>query len=86
MPHVIVKLYPGRDEETLNKLANEIMKDVVSIAGCEEKFVSVAVEEVDPSDWPEKVYKPDIMGKEKTLIIRPGYILLMKNILERSLV
>ena len=73
MPHVIVKLYPGRDEETLNKLANKIMKDVVSIAGCEEKVVSVAIEEVDPSDWPEKVYRPDIMGKGETLIIKPGY-------------
>jgi len=73
MPHVIVKLYPGRDEETLNRLAKEIMKDVVSIAACEEKVVSVAIEEVDPSDWPEKVYKPDIMEKEKTLIIKPGY-------------
>ena len=73
MPHVIVKLYPGRDRETLNKLANEIMKDVVAIAGCEEKVVSVAIEEVDPADWPETVYKTDIMGKEETLIIKPGY-------------
>jgi len=73
MPHVIVKLYPGRDQETLEKLANAIMKDVVSIAGCEEKVVSVAIEEVDPSDWPEKVYRPDIMGKGEILIIKPGY-------------
>lgn len=36
MPHVVIKLYPGRDQKILNKLANEIMKDVVSIAGCEE--------------------------------------------------
>ena len=48
------------------------MKNVVSIAGCEEKVVSVAVEEVDPSDWPETVYRPDIIEKEETLIIKPG--------------
>ena len=48
MPYVIVKLYPGRDEVTLNKLADQIMKDAVSIAGCDEKVVSVAIEEIDP--------------------------------------
>lgn len=49
------------------------MKDVVSMGGCEETSVSVAVEEVDPVDWPEKVYRPDIIDKEETLIIKPGY-------------
>lgn len=44
MPHVIVKLYPGRSEEQKLKLADEIVKDVVSIAKCEEKSVSVAFE------------------------------------------
>lgn len=37
MPHVIVKLYPGRSEEQKIKLADEIVKDVVAIAQCEEK-------------------------------------------------
>ena len=32
MPHVIVKLYPGRSEEQKIKLADEIVKDVVTIA------------------------------------------------------
>ena len=73
MPHVIVKLYPGRPAETLKKLADKIVMDVAAIAGCEEKVVSVAVEEVDPSDWPEKVYKPDILEKADSLIVTPGY-------------
>ena len=73
MPHVIVKLYPGRSEEQKKQLANEIVKDVVEIAKCEEKVVSVAFEEIKPEDWPENVYKPDIMEKKKNLYIEPGY-------------
>ena len=73
MPHIIVKLYPGRSEDQKKQLANEIVKDVVEIAKCEEKVVSVAFEEVDPEDWAEKVYKPDILNKKESLYKEPGY-------------
>ena len=45
MPHIIVKLYPGRSEEKKKHLANEIVKVVVEIADCEKKSVSVAFED-----------------------------------------
>jgi 4-oxalocrotonate tautomerase len=73
MPHVIVKLYPGRSEEQKTKLANEIVKDVVAIAKCEEKSVSVAIEEIEKEDWTEKVYKPDILNRKDCLYKEPGY-------------
>lgn len=73
MPHVIVKFYPGRTEEQKRELANEIVKDVVKIAKCEEKSVSVAFEEVQPDDWAEEVYKPDILENEDKLYKKPGY-------------
>jgi 4-oxalocrotonate tautomerase len=73
MPHIIVKLHPGRSEEVKKQLAKEIVKDVVAIAKCEEKVVSVALEEVDPDDWAEKVYKPDILNNEENLYKKPGY-------------
>jgi 4-oxalocrotonate tautomerase len=57
MPHIIVKLYPGRSEEQKKQLVEEIVKDVVTIAKCEEKAVSVAIEEVDPNAWAEIVYR-----------------------------
>jgi len=46
MPHVIVKLYPGRTDEQKRRLAEEITKDVVEIAKCEEKSVSVALKKL----------------------------------------
>ena len=73
MPHVIVKLYPGRTEQRKKRLADAIVKDVVMIAGCEEKSVSVAIEEVDPDDWAEKVYRPEILNKHTILYRKPGY-------------
>jgi 4-oxalocrotonate tautomerase len=73
MPHIIVKMYPGRSEEQKKQLVEEIVKDVVTIAKCEEKAVSVAIEEVDPNDWAEIVYKPDILDKSHTLHKKPGY-------------
>ena len=73
MPHVIVKMYPGRSEELKKQLADKIVKDVAEMCKCEEKVVSVAIEEIDKNDWPQKVYKPDIMEKKETLYIAPGY-------------
>jgi 4-oxalocrotonate tautomerase len=73
MPHVIVKLYPGRSEDQKIKLADEIVKDVVAIAKCDEKSVSVAFEEIEKEDWAENVYKPDILDKKDSLYREPGY-------------
>ena len=73
MPDVIVKLYPGRTEEQKIKLTDEIVKDVVAIAKCEKKSISVAIEEIEKEDWAEKVYKPDILNRTDRLYKEPGY-------------
>ena len=73
MPHIIVKLYPGRSEEQKTDLANEISKAVVNIAKCDESAVSVAFEEITPEEWPETVYRPDIIEAKDKLYIEPGY-------------
>jgi 4-oxalocrotonate tautomerase len=73
MPHVIVKLYPGRSEQKKARLAEEIVKDLVAIAKCEEKSVSVAIEEIKPEDWAKKVYRPDILNSPEKLYKKPGY-------------
>jgi 4-oxalocrotonate tautomerase len=72
-PHVIVKLYPGRSEQQKTRLAEQIVKDVVAIIKCGEESVSVAIEEIKPEDWAEKVYKPDILNTPGKLYKKPGY-------------
>jgi 4-oxalocrotonate tautomerase len=56
LPHVIVKLYPGRSEQQKMQLAQAITKDIVDILKSRDKSVSVAMEEIKPEDWLEKVY------------------------------
>ena len=73
MPHVSVKLWPGRSEQTKQRLADAIVEDVVNIIGCGEDSVSVAIEEVSSSDWKEQVYDPEIRGNMKNLYKKPGY-------------
>jgi 4-oxalocrotonate tautomerase len=73
MPHVVVKLYSGRSEEQKAKLAEQITKTVIDTLGYGEASVSVSIEDVEPMDWPEKVYKPDILDKPDQLYKTPGY-------------
>ncbi len=73
MPHIIVKMYPGRTEKQKAQLAQKITEDVMAIAKCEEKSVSVAIEEIKPEDWLETVYESDILEKMENLYKKPGY-------------
>ncbi len=73
MPHVIIKMYPGRTEAQKQDLCDRIVKDVIQAAGCEEKTVSVGIEEISREDWAETVYKPDILDRKDTLYKQPGY-------------
>jgi len=73
MPHVLVKLVPGKSEAQKTRLAQEITQDVVKVFGSAEEAVSVAFEEVEPQDWAEKVFKPDIQDKWDTVYKKPGY-------------
>ena len=73
VPHVLVKLWPGKTEQQKKKLASEITKAVMATLNDSDESVSVAMEEVNAADWTEKVYKPEILAKRDTLYKEPGY-------------
>jgi 4-oxalocrotonate tautomerase len=73
MPHVIVKLWPGKSDKQKTKLADDITKAVMTVLHYGEESVSVAMEEVKPNEWMDKVYKPDILGKPEQIYKKPGY-------------
>lgn len=73
MPHVIVKLWPGKTDQQKQQLADAITEDVIKILSYGEESVSVAFEEVKASEWREKVYTPDIVNKRDQLYKQPGY-------------
>lgn len=73
MPHVIVKLFPGRSEEQKEQMTKEIANTILSVTGCKEKSISIAFEEVEKENWVEEVYKPHIQNKDNILYKKPGY-------------
>ena len=74
MPHVIVKLRPGKSEKQKAKLAEEITRAVMTVLNYGEESVSVAMQEVKSNEWMDKVYKPEILGKPAQIYKKPGYI------------
>ncbi|MNF05921.1 4-oxalocrotonate tautomerase [compost metagenome] len=49
------------------------MEAAKAIFGSSDTSLSVAISEVEPSDWETTVYGPDIAANEAALYKRPGY-------------
>lgn len=73
MPHVVVKLWPGKSERQKTELADAIARDVVNVLGASEASVSVAFEEVKAGDWAMTVYRPEIRDRWDQVYKKPGY-------------
>ncbi len=73
MPHVIIKMYPGRTAEQKCKLAKAITQSVVNIANTAEEHVSIDIQEIAPEEWAETVYKNEILVRLDKLQKKPGY-------------
>lgn len=72
MPHVVVKLWPGRNDEIKKNLAQKIAETVSSELKVDLGDVSVAIEEVSQSDWGPQVYKKEIKDN-KNIYFTPTY-------------
>lgn len=70
---MIVKLWPGKSEQQKKRLAEEITRDVTSILHYGEESVSVAMEEIKPDEWAEKVYRAELKNNLDKLYKKPGY-------------
>ena len=73
MPHVMVKLWPGKSDAQKKRLSEKIVQDVMGVLDYGEESISVAFEEVRSSDWEAHVYQPDIKAKWDMLTKKPGY-------------
>ena len=73
MPHVIVKLWPGKSEQRKKRLAEAIIRDVTSILHYGEESVSVALEEIKPDEWAEKMCRAELKNNLDKLYKKPGY-------------
>jgi len=73
MPHIIVKLYPGRSEEQKMSLVESITTVVSENLNLNESSISIAIEEVPSENWAKEVYKKDIIDNHEKLYKEPGY-------------
>jgi 4-oxalocrotonate tautomerase len=72
MPHIVVKLWPGRNDEIKNNLAQKIADTVAEELKVDIGDISVAFEEVSSSDWGEQVYKKEIKDNSN-IYLKPNY-------------
>jgi 4-oxalocrotonate tautomerase len=66
-------MHPGRSEQQKSPTGRAITQQVMTIARVGADAVSVAIQEVNAKDWPEQVYRPDILGHADQLYKKPGY-------------
>ena len=74
MPHIIVKLYPGRTEEQKQNIVSKVTEAIKESANVPDESISIGIEEISKELWEEQVYKPDILAKKDTIYKKPGYI------------
>ncbi|HXY30464.1 MAG TPA: tautomerase family protein [Gemmatimonadaceae bacterium] len=73
MPHVIIKLWPGKSERQKQRLADAVSADVQRVLDYGPESVSIAFEEIEPRDWDRQVYDADIVAHQDRLYKKPGY-------------
>ena len=55
MPHVDISMFSGRDEETKKKVAEAVVEAMTESLGCRRDHLSVAVHDIEPAEWNEKI-------------------------------
>ncbi|MGG5370208.1 tautomerase family protein [Enterococcus sp. AZ196] len=63
MPHLSVRLYPGRSKEVKQEFADKLQAFVVKELGCEPNVVSVSFKEIEPEKWKD-VIDDEIAGED----------------------
>lgn len=71
MPYIRIKAYP-KDEETKQKVAEEIKDVFLRNWGCPPEALCISIEEVSPEDWEKEVRNPEIIPNEDKMFIMDG--------------
>lgn len=74
MPHVIIKYFPvPLTDEQKATLADSVTHMLTDIIGAPSQAISIALRPVEPVDWDEQVFVPDIVERRAELIKFPNY-------------
>lgn len=55
MPHISIKMYPGRTEEVKKELAVKTRDFLMKEMNMDAKYFSVSIDEVEKDNWQEEV-------------------------------
>ncbi len=72
MPHIIVKMYKGRTEETKMNIANILADALSEKGGIDRSAISVAIEDIPKEKWKEEVCDKEFKDNDN-LYIKPEY-------------
>lgn len=72
MPHITVKMFPGRNPEQKQALTDRMVQAVQDVLGSATKDISVSIVEIDPEEWDEMVAGPDIDRTPGEVTKMPG--------------
>ena len=48
-------MFSGRDDETKKRVAEAVVETMMKELGCQRSHLSVAIHDVDPAEWNDKV-------------------------------
>lgn len=71
MPYIAIKAYP-KDEDTKRKVVERINQVFLEEWGCPPQAISISIEEYSPSDWEDKVIKPEVEPNKDKMMILSG--------------
>ena len=72
MPHITVKMYPGRSDEIKRAFAEKLVEATSEALSVPKSGVSVSVVDIPRDEWDELVTKPEIEARPSEVYIRPG--------------
>lgn len=73
MPHITVQMYPGRDDELKQKLADALVKTAAQTLNRSPEHFSVSIQDVSQDDWNDVVYSKVTDPNNKEVFVKPGY-------------
>lgn len=73
MPHIEIKCFPGRSDETKTECALKIADVIAETLDCNSSSVSVSIKDISEEKWKSEVWDKDIEPQMDLLYKKPEY-------------
>ena len=83
MPHIVVKMYPGRDETIKENFCEKLIELTMDALKVPDKAVTVMIEEIPKELWETQVREPEINKNEENVFVKhDGNLCTLKSVHE----